>query len=69
MGISGCTSCQQGGAEALKAYDQNFQVRRDDEARQNAKAVDTQQASSAQASLENRPIAGAVVGSNINISA
>ena len=71
MGISGCTSCQLGGLEALRAYDQNFQ------ARQNANSRATQKIASpaenpsvsSQEIYENRPIAGAVAGGNINISA
>jgi hypothetical protein len=69
MGVSGCTSCQAGGAEALKAYDQAFQVRRDDEAARNTKALEAQKESNTQASSENRPIAGAVAGSVINTNA
>jgi hypothetical protein len=68
MGISGCTSCQAGGAEALKAYDQVFQIKRDREAREVSQAVENQQSTLDQAGSENRPIANSTVGSVINIS-
>jgi len=69
MGISGCTSCQAGGVEALKAYDQAFQLRRDNEARENSKALEAQQLQRNQDYAENRPVADGTVGSIINISA
>ena len=69
MGISGCTSCQAGGIEALKAYDRAYQLRRSDAAKEVSNAQALQQLQRNQASSENRPIAGSTVGSVINISA
>jgi hypothetical protein len=81
MGISGCTSCQVGGLEALRAYDRAFEVRRDTEAKQAKKADEarkaekaaetgqTQQTNPTQSIYENRPTADSTVGSVINISA
>lgn len=75
MGISGCTSCQLGSVEALRAYDQAYQVKRSSETTEVSKAQEAKQANEAQqvsrtqASFENRPIAGGTVGSIINISA
>lgn len=68
MGISGCTSCQLGGVEALKAYDRAYQAKLNQEAADGARNPPPRQASEIQANSENRPIAGATVGSNINIS-
>ena len=69
MGISGCTSCQAGGVEALRAYDQAVQVKRNDEVKESSQRVEIQPIDPGQASSENRPIADAAVGSIINISA
>lgn len=69
MGVSGCTSCQLGGVEALKAYDRAYQVKLDAEAAKNAKVPDPNPAGQSLANFENRPIAGATIGSQINISA
>lgn len=64
MGISGCTSCQVGGPEALKAYDQAYAQRRIAET---AVASAPAKIDNPGGAHENRPIVGAVVGSQINI--
>ena len=67
MEISGITSSQQGGVDALKAYDQAHQVQRNGN---NAAAQATTAAKQpSPPSSENRPIAGSTIGSRINISA
>jgi len=67
MGVSGCTACQTGSVEALQAYDRTYQARLNEEARQNAPAAVPVTVN--QADSENRPIPGATVGGNINITA
>lgn len=67
MGISGCTSCQLGGFEALRAYEQQVVERKQAEASQVL-----QQLSAAQDGLNsllgvNQPAPGAISGSQINI--
>jgi hypothetical protein len=69
MSVSGATSCQLGGTEALKAYDRAYETRRNDEAASNTAGSAQEQVSRNQSIFENRPIAGAIAGSNINISA
>ena len=74
MGISGCTSCQAGGAEALKAYDQKIDTQRRNDVLANAAAIEAQKASEvgqvrpAEALGENRPVPVGTVGGIINIS-
>lgn len=67
MSVSGCTSCQAGGAEALKAYDHRYQTQLDENARQQQKPAAALTPASNQ--YTNQPIAGAQIGSRINISA
>lgn len=66
MGISGCTSCQLGGVEALKAYERRFQDKLNQEDDRELKAL--AEANRTQVNAENRPVAGATVGSQINLS-
>ena len=68
MGISGCTSCQVGGAEALKAYGNTFQNRRENAALESSKAELTQHQNYNQPGSDNRPVANSTVGSIINVS-
>lgn len=74
MGISGCTSCQSGGAEALKAYDQTIDIQRRNDVQANAATIEAQRAREiqqvhpAEALGENRPVPGGTVGGIINIS-
>jgi hypothetical protein len=65
MGISGCTSCQKGGLEALRDYGRDIQVRHE---RVVAK-VGAQAAGVLATSAGNRPVESAVVGSRISIRA
>lgn len=67
MSISGCTSCQLGGVEALKAYDQAFERRRIEDAANDTKKLESEAARNRER-FQNQPIAGAVIGSSINIS-
>ncbi|STQ89561.1 hypothetical protein [Iodobacter fluviatilis] len=63
MGVSGCTSCQTGGMEALKAYDHQYQMKlQEDYVRQ------TQVAPERLTQGENNPVTGAISGSVINLS-
>jgi hypothetical protein len=66
MGVSGCTACQIGGPEALKAYDRAYQANLDAQA---ALVERLNEAAQARNIYENQPVAGATVGSIINISA
>ncbi len=63
MGVSGCTSCQTGGVEALKAYDHQYQIKLQEE---NAK--NSQVGPNRLNQEENKPIVGATSGSVINLS-
>ena len=63
--ISGCTECQVGGTQALRAYDQAFVLRREEVA---AQRVQNEAVQRERNRFENQPIAGATVGSIINIS-
>ncbi|MBI1890495.1 MAG: hypothetical protein HYS18_07615 [Burkholderiales bacterium] len=69
MGISGCTACQFGSVDALKAYERNIQVKQDSDAQvqqaQQQQLVDERKI----AVGENNPTPGATVGSVINITA
>lgn len=66
MGVSGCTSCQLGGLEALQAYDRAYQAKLYEET---AAGADTSGKTQETSRLdENRPVPGATVGSYINIS-
>lgn len=72
MGICGCSACEVGGAEALKAYDRAFEVRRDAAASQAEKSREATlpaQISPNPAIYENQPTEGSTLGSVINISA
>jgi peptide-methionine (R)-S-oxide reductase len=60
MGVSGCTSCQLGGAEALKAYDRAYQVKLDAEAAKNVVPPVSNQTGQSQSIYDNNPIVGAV---------
>lgn len=63
--ISGCTECQVGGPQALRAYDQAFVLRREE---MEAQRVQREAAQRESKRFENQPIAGATVGSIINVS-
>lgn len=67
--INGNTSSQASSADALKAYSQAAQAKRDNDTKQAAQAQAAQQASQVQPASENNPTPGATVGSVINISA
>jgi hypothetical protein len=66
MGVSGCTSCQLGGPEALQAYDRAYQAKRNEEAAA-ADAGVQDKVREARRLDENRPVPGATVGGYINI--
>ncbi|WP_373976549.1 hypothetical protein NT239_07395 [Chitinibacter sp. SCUT-21] len=61
MGISGCTSCQLGGTEALKAYDRAYQLKLNEEAKQQAAQIQKPNEGI------NQPEIGAIVGGSINL--
>ncbi|HNE43500.1 MAG TPA: hypothetical protein PKL28_12345 [Rhodocyclaceae bacterium] len=63
--ISGCTECQVGGPQALRAFDQAFVLHREELEAQRAQLETAQRESTR---FENQPIAGATVGSIINVS-
>jgi hypothetical protein len=63
MGVSGCTSCQAGGVEALKAYDHQYQVKLQEEHVKKTQVVPNRLNQE-----ENNPIVGATSGSVINLS-
>ncbi len=65
MGVSGCTSCQVGGVEALKAYDRAYEVKM----KEKEMAMEKQAEAARQRNIyENQPVEGASIGSRINIS-
>lgn len=69
MGVSGCTSCKAGGLESLQVLDRAYQTKLNKEAQSLTPEVDTKSGSIKSSGFENKPITGATIGSQINISA
>lgn len=72
MSISGCTSCQLGSSEALKAYDTQYQLKLNTEAKEKAlqktEAAQKTDATKKPDAATNQAIAGASLGGQINLS-